>query len=166
MIIDNVDEATTYSKVLIGADKQTAYNICKEKCQSLEDFLNFYNNVVSNAMKNIGFLWESGDVSVAKEHISSNTLNEVMAKIVDEYPNQKANDIHVFLSSAPHEDHGQGINIASKVFEKLGYKVTNLGTNIPVKDIKKAIMEFKPDLVILAATLQTSLVDIALLILS
>lgn len=164
LLSEHIEESTHLSKLLILGDKEKAYSFCKEKVKDLDSFLIFYNEVISNAMKNVGYLWEVGEVSVAKEHIASNTLNDIVMKILNDYPDKDKKDIHIFLSSAPQESHGQGISIASKVYEKLGYKVTNLGTSVPVKDIINAIIEFQPDYIILAATLKTSLLDVAFLI--
>lgn len=163
-LIDHEMESISLAKTLILGDKEKTYEVIKSKAPTLDEFVKYYNEIISNAMKYIGYMWEIGDVSVAKEHLSSNTLNDTVMLILDEYPQSQKKDKHIFISSAPYELHGMGVQIASKVFEKQGYQVTNIGTNIPTKEIKKAIIEFKPDIVLFSATLQTSLLDIALLV--
>lgn len=163
-LLENEDESITLAKVLISGDSKKALDIAKSRSSTIDEFISFYNDIVSNAMKYIGYMWESGEISVAKEHIASNVLNDILIKLIDELPDQDDKYIHMFLSSAPNEYHGLGIKIASRVFQKLGFKVTNVGTNISSKEIKKAIMEFRPDVVVFSATLQTSLLDISLLI--
>ena len=88
------------------------------------------------------------------------TITNLLKNIPEQTPKGK----HIFLSCAPYELHGLGVKVASIVFEKLGYKVTSLGINIPPKEIQKAIREFQPDLILFAATLQSSIIDIAILI--
>lgn len=164
ILIDHENESIELANNLINANKDQAYNLIKQNSHTLDKFLFYYQNIVSNAMKYIGYMWEIGKISVAKEHISSNTLNETLTKILDEFPQHNKRDIHIFISSAPNELHGLGIKIASSLLEKQGFKVTNIGTNIPSKEIRKAILEFEPDIILLSATLLTSLLDIALLI--
>ena len=163
-LIDNKEESINFANSLISGNREEAYKLCKAKSNTLEEFLSFYDEIVSSAMKYIGFVWETQEVSIAKEHIATNTLDDILSKLIDSFKKENKNSKHIFLCSAPNELHGLGVKIASKIFQKLGFKVTNLGVNIPAKEIKKAIIEFRPDYIIFSAALQTSLVDIALLI--
>ena len=164
ILIDCEKEATLLTKYLITNDKKNVIKNFAKDVSSLDEFFLFYDQIIYNTMKNIGFLWERGEVSIGQEHIASNLLEEVLLEILHKFSAKKTNNKHIFLSSAPNELHGLGVKIASIIFEKLGYKVTSLGVNIPAKEIKKAIREFQPDLIIFSATLQISLIDIAFLI--
>ena len=166
MILDHEQEASLLVEYLVSNNKQAIVETFCNDIKNLDDFILFYDQVVFNAMKKIGYLWEVGEVSIAKEHISSNLLDEVLIQLLEKFPAavQEGKRKHIFLSSAPNELHGLGVKIASLVFKKLGYKVTSLGVNIPSKEIKKAIREFQPDYVLFSATLQASIIDIALLI--
>lgn len=164
VLLDNEQESVNFADLLINNEKEKAFEILKANSSVLEDFLHFYNETVSNSMKQIGFLWERNEISVAKEHIASNLLDQITTDILNRFKRQEPKNKHIFICSAPYELHGLGIKTASKVFEIMGYKVTNLGTYIPKKDIKKAIFEFNPDYILFTATMPTSLIDIALII--
>ena len=163
-ILDEEEKAKTFAQALISGDSKKALQLCKEESATLDNFLSFYNHIISNAMKYIGFLWESSELSISKEHIATNTLEEVIMEVLNSFENESKKEKHVFLSCAPSELHGLGVKVASKVFQIQGYKVSNLGSNIPFEEVKKAIIEFKPDFIILTATLQTSLIEVAFLI--
>jgi len=164
ILIDHSKEASLLTKYLITGDKKNVIELFCKNIQNLEEFFLFYDQIVFNTMKNVGYLWERGDVSIGQEHIATNLLEEVLIETLQRFPIKKSNNKHIFLSSAPHELHGLGVKIASLIFEKLGFKVTSIGVNIPPKEIKKAIREFQPDYIIFSATLQASVLDIALLI--
>jgi MerR family transcriptional regulator, light-induced transcriptional regulator len=164
ILLEYENEATLLVEYLVTNNKQAILETFCSAIKTLDDFFHFYDKIVFNGMKKIGFLWEQGDVSIAKEHISSNLLDDILTHLLEQFPVQKNKNKHIFLSSAPDELHSLGVKIASLVFEKLGYKVTSLGVNIPAKEIRKAIREFQPDYVLFAATLQSSIIDIALLI--
>lgn len=163
-IVDNVAEATSYADLLLTGNTQKAYEICKSASSSLESFLSFYNDTVRNAMKHVGYMWENNTVSVAQEHISTHVLEDVIIKVIDDLPKREDNNVHVLLSSAPEELHGLAIKIASRLLDKLGFKVTHIGVNIPSYEIIDFIIKHKPDIAILSATLPMSIIDIALLI--
>lgn len=152
-----------FTQLLIDGNKQAVMEQLTQFA-TLEKFLKFYSSTITQAMKNVGVLWEKNDISVAKEHLSTNIIESVVFEVLEQFIVENSNDKHIFLCSAPNEMHGLGNKIASIVLEKKGYKVTNLGGNLPSNEILKAIELFEPDFVILSATLQTSLIDIALII--
>ncbi|WP_164970001.1 B12-binding domain-containing protein [Arcobacter sp. CECT 8983] len=157
-------QAEDFAKNLIIGNNHYITDFFNKKVSNINEFLEIYNTTISNAMKYVGFKWEANEISVAKEHIATNTLEEVILSIIENLKESEDKDKHIFLTAAPHEYHGLAIKIAALVYRKLGYKVTSLGTSMPTKEIKKAIMEFKPDYIIFSATLKASLIDIALII--
>ncbi|NVJ52476.1 MAG: cobalamin B12-binding domain-containing protein [Campylobacteraceae bacterium] len=162
-ILDDV-EAVDFAKNLIIGNSPYITEYFTNNVSNIKEFLETYNTTISNAMKYVGFRWESNEISVAKEHIATNTLEAVILNIIENLEENKSKDKHIFLTVAPHEYHGLAIKIAALVYRKLGYKVTSLGTSMPTKEIKKAIMEFRPDYVIFSATLKASLIDVALIV--
>ena len=152
-----------FTQLLIEGNKQAVMEHLAQ-FTTLEQFLKFYSTTVTQAMKNVGILWEKNDISVAKEHLSTNIIESVVFEVLEQFIVENTIEKHIFLCSAPNEMHGLGNKIASVVLEKKGYKVTNLGGNLPSDEILKAIELFEPDVVVLSATLQTSLIDIALII--
>jgi len=164
ILLEYEKESSLLVEYLVSNNKKAILETFCKDIKTLDQFIFFYDQIVFNAMKKIGFLWELGEVSIAQEHISSNLLDDILIQILEKFPLQEEKKKHIFLSSAPNELHGLGVKIASLVFEKLGFKVTSLGVNIPAKEIKKAVREFQPDYVLFAATLQTNIIDIALLI--
>jgi methanogenic corrinoid protein MtbC1 len=154
------DEVHEFTKLLLDANKEGVCDILKSKINTLNDFLEFYNSTIAGSMKHIGYLWEVGDISVAEEHIASTTLHEATLKIIHSISPLDPKNLQIMLSSAPNELHSLGVEVASLIFEKLGYKVINLGVNIPAKEIVRAISINQPSCVILSATLTNSLVDI------
>lgn len=161
-ILDDV-EAVEFAKNLIIGNNQYIAEYFNTNVSDINEFLKVYNTTVSNAMKYVGFRWESNEISVAKEHIATNTLEVVILNVIEKLKEIKSKDKHIFLTAAPNEYHGLAIKIAALVYKKLGYKVTSLGTSMPTKEIVKAIIEFRPDYVVFSATLKASLIDVALI---
>lgn len=151
-------------KALLAGDKERCSTLLQERVTTLEEFVHFFDTTVHNAMIKIGYMWEAGEISVAKEHLASGTLYDVLVVFLDRFKAVQTKKLELFISSAPNEHHGLGIKIASIVLEKLGYQVTSLGIDLPSKEIFKAITEFKPDIFLLVATLPANALDVALLI--
>lgn len=162
--IEYEEEASLFAEYLISNNKAAILEQFCKKVTTIEGFISFYDTIVFNGMKKIGLLWEQGKVSIAQEHVATNLLDNVLINLLESFEVQECKNKHIFFSSAPNELHGLAVKIASLLCEKLGFKVTSLGVNIPAKEIKKAIREFQPDYILFSATLQSSIIDVALLI--
>lgn len=164
VLIDYEQEATDFANLLISANEKKINEILQNQIKNLDEFVKFYDEIIRNAMKKIGFLWEIGEVSIAKEHLATSTLNDAIFKRLELFEQEKDKDKHIFLTSAPNELHTLGTKIATKILQKKGYRVTNMPSELPTHKIKNAILEFKPDLIVISASLQTSILDIAYLV--
>lgn len=152
-------------KLAISSNEDEVLKISKEHCKSIDEFNDFFSNVLSNVMKKVGFAWEISEISVAKEHIASGIIESVSLQIVDSFPSQMKNGKIILLTNAPNEFHGMGLKIVGKILEKKGYKTINLGTSgSPSNDILNAIVEFKPDYVVFGVSISTNLYDVSMII--
>lgn len=164
-ILPNYEEdAQELVEVLLSGDIERCGKILEQSVSSLEAFVVYFDTIIQSAMIQIGYMWETTEVSVAKEHLASATLYDALVLFLEGFQTAPFNNIEIFISSAPYEHHGLGIKIASIVLKKLGYKVTNLGVDLPSKEIFRAIAEFQPDYFLLVATLSSNRLDAALLI--
>jgi len=160
-ILDNKQKVENLANLLIEGKKSEAFEVFKSECPDIGSFCKFYQNTFAPAMKKVGWLWETNTISVAKEHLASSVANDIIFNILEKLEIKEQNNQTILLSTAPEETHGLGNKIISKVLEKSGCTVINLGSSLPSADILKAIDEFIPDIIIFSATLPTSLYDIA-----
>jgi methanogenic corrinoid protein MtbC1 len=164
VIVDCVKLAKEFAHLLLSGDVTSGYEFAKKQILTVDDFVKFNNTIITNAMRYIGYEWEIEKVSIAKEHVATATLEKIINKLDHRLPAHPQKDSSILLSSAPNELHGLGQQIATMVYEKYGYHVVSIGSNLPAVEIKNGILEFKPDVVLVSATLQSSLIDISLLV--
>lgn len=164
LLLEENNEISILTKYLLSADIEKAKELLNSKASNIEEFLSFYSDIIYNAMKLVGYLWEDGTISVAKEHVATKTLSTIVFETLDSYPDHPINNKHIFLNCAPDELHSLGTQIAAKVLVKLGYKVTNIAPKVPTIELIRGIIDFSPDHIIFSATLPTSLIDIAFII--
>ena len=150
---------------LVNAKKDSFREVLFKNASTKEEFLNYFSTHVVKAMKKVGFMWEIGEISVAKEHISSAILEEVCFEVINSFPKQEANNKSVLLVNAPNEFHGLGLKFIAKLLENMGYKVISLGsTGTPSKDILRAVKEFEPSYLVIGVSISINLYEVALII--
>lgn len=158
-------ESNELYELLVNSQKNTfKERLYKNSCSN-EEFLNYFSTYVVKAMKKVGFMWEIGKINVAKEHIASAILEEICFEVINSFKDEEQKNKSILIVNAPNEFHGLGLKFISRILEKLGYKIINLGSNgTPKKDIIRAVNEFKPDYVILGVSLSINLYEVAMII--
>lgn len=133
----------------------------KDKFHQLmeKDLIKFDNNlflfieeIVNPLMYQIGQMWQLNQISVAKEHLSTSMIDEVVNEFVKSSFQKKENLIAI-TSTVGNELHNLGVKVVGKFLEKHGYNVKNLTSKISKQELVNAIFTIKPDLVVLSVTL-------------
>ena len=105
-----------------------------------------YENIIKNALYEVGELWEYNKISVATEHLASaiveGILNELYFKIIS---NDRINKT-VIVSCVESEFHQIGIKMINDLFEMNGWNSYFLGANTPVNELISFAKTIKPDI--------------------
>ena len=105
-----------------------------------------YENIIKNALYEVGELWEYNKISVATEHLASaiveGILNELYFKIIS---NDRINKT-VIVSCVESEFHQIGIKMINDLFEMNGWNSYFLGANTPINELISFAKTIKPDI--------------------
>jgi len=116
----------------------------------------FFDNVLTPVMYQVGDLWEKNKISTSIEHICSNIANRIVNVIMEK--NLAPNTKQKILICAPNgEQHHLGCEILDSFLSCKGYKVLNLSPGSPSESILQSIKTFKPDAVLVSITLQDNI---------
>lgn len=120
-----------------------------------------YTQVLLAAEKEIGELWHVGDVSVAEEHLVSETTRELMALVVARAAPAAPRGPKLLAASISGNAHDLGLRAAADLFRIAGWHCLYLGANVPARDIGSLAASTSVDVVLLNATLATQLKALA-----
>lgn len=120
-----------------------------------------YTQVLVAAEKEIGQLWHVGDVSIAEEHLVSETTRELMALIVAKHAPRRVHDRSLIAASVAGNAHDIGLRAVADLFRLAGWRCLYLGANVPAAELARSAAAFEVDLVVLNATLATQLKPLA-----
>ena len=115
-----------------------------------------YLDVLLPAQAEVGRLWHAGEITVAEEHLVSETTLQATVLLSAE-PASKQVDKTVLTAAVEGNAHDIGIRAVADFFRMAGWRSIALGANVPAAEIARAAQTFGTDIVALSTTLTTQL---------
>jgi methanogenic corrinoid protein MtbC1 len=108
----------------------------------------------------IGEAWHRGEIRIIDEHSASSLIRGWINSILLE--NVKTNrNLETIIGCAPTELHEIGSMIMALLVRNMGYSVEYLGCDVPIEDIIAYTADVHPKLVILSATMTSSVRELS-----
>jgi methanogenic corrinoid protein MtbC1 len=145
-------------EALCNADREKAVKIAA-KYQSLFNLVDFYDDLMTPVLYRVGDLWAQNSLSVATEHVCSNTAISLVEAINESNSGKgKMSSYTTIVICSPE---GELHQIASKIIESLllqkGFNIHNMSPSAPSGSISSYIESTKPALVMVSVTLSENL---------
>ncbi|MCA8938226.1 MAG: cobalamin-dependent protein [Planctomycetes bacterium] len=114
------------------------------------------SELLTATMREIGDLWHRGEISVADEHLATETALELVSALGDLLHIRPSKGKRVVVSCVPEEFHTLGPRIAAEFLRADGWQVSFLGNGMPPDAMLRFIQERGVDAVVLSMTLSDS----------
>jgi methanogenic corrinoid protein MtbC1 len=145
-----------YLAALLAGDVAQALEIAR--AISLPgDLEGFFLSVIQPAMYAIGARWETGELSIAHEHLASAITGRVVAGLSMARGPSKPWRGRAIVSAAPNEFHELGAWMLSDLLELDGWDVSYLGANTPKEDLVALVRRGRPAFLALSVTMSFNL---------
>lgn len=146
-----------FFEALIKGDRKKSNEILSKKLEENTSIEDIYEKVIKNAMYKIGELWETGEVSVATEHLASAIVESELNRIFDKVSSTKDKNKTAVLACVEKEYHQIGIKMVSDILEDKGWNTYFLGSNVPPKELIDFISSVRPDIIALSFSIYFNL---------
>lgn len=103
------------------------------------------------ALHELGSAWERGLISIADEHVASETLTRALARVGDTLPSRQ-NGPRCVLACAGDDEHTLGLSLAELCLREVGWTPIWLGRRTPLGEVARLVAEGNVDLVSLGAS--------------
>jgi MerR family transcriptional regulator, light-induced transcriptional regulator len=100
------------------------------------DGQSFLDDVIAPLLERIGDGWVGGEISPGQEHLASDVIDRILARLAD--PSGAPDGPALVVATLPGERHGLGARLVSAAATVNGWRVAYLGTDLPVADIVAA----------------------------
>ena len=156
-IIINNNEYKILLEYLLSGYKNKARDLVMSMYNSGIDIEWIYFNVLEKTLKEVGMLWESGEIDVWNEHYVSENILDIMRELKSNVRSIENKDISMLCLTAGSEQHNIGIKMISDMLESDGYKVIYLGSNVPTLSIINAIKIENPKVIAISVTISNNI---------
>jgi methanogenic corrinoid protein MtbC1 len=105
----------------------------------------------------IGRMWHLGEVTVGEEHFVTATSSLLFGAMRQRMSRAEPNGRCVMIASVPGNRHELAGRVAGLLLEAAGWRVVDVGTEMPSEDIVRSAADFGADLLVLGVMLTTQI---------
>ncbi len=142
-----------YAAAIERADGPEAQRLVRAALADGVPALDVLTQVVTPALRRIGDLWETDEITVADEHLATAITEGVLAIL---YPALAASAPlsreRILMACVEGDQHVMGLRMVADVLEGQGFEVIFLGADLPLPALLEAVEKHRPDAVALGAT--------------
>ncbi len=142
---------------LLAGDFHECFFLGQEMVKKTGTLESFYLDMIQPAMYRIGREWETGKISIAKEHLASAVVMRLLASIYSLFKHSSTDKGTVLVTALPNEYHVIGAWMVANILELDGWKTLFLGANTPVSDMLTLVHSEKPRILALSITMPFNL---------
>lgn len=136
---------------------QVNYNKClllsNENVKNKEEMVKFFEYIIKPAMYEVGSLWEAGEISIAKEHLTSSIVSRINSSLYSQFISLEVTKGRAVITSIANEFHEIGARIIADSLETNGWDVDYLGANTSLEDLIDLLITKEPLLVGLSVSM-------------
>ena len=143
----------SYCRSLLKGDREKAWNILNDAMEDGVGILEIFEHFFQASLRNVGLLWQTGRISVAKEHLFTSSTQNLMARIYPYIFVKPPSKSKVMAACVSGELHEMGIRMIADILELEGFDTTYLGANTPSDAIVSMLKESGAKILLLSATM-------------
>lgn len=157
--IDLNEVQTEFLKDLL----QNQLTVAFERIRSLSydgiGLLDLYKHVFEPTLKAVGYLWETGKISIADEHIISDLIERAVISLSEnvQRDNQPSKNLTAAFMLPGAEMHELPLKMTAELFKSAGWSVNYIGKSIPIFSVQQFLEKNKIDVFVLSITLKAHL---------
>lgn len=150
-------EVSAYLDCLLRKDRKGANDFILQLLQNDYTIEQIFVDILQNAMREIGRLWQVGKITVADEHMATVITQYVMTQLYPYIFGREKNGLTMVGLALGSELHELGIRMITDLFEYHGYETHYMGANMPLEGLFDYLVENKPNLLAVSATMTTNI---------
>ena len=135
----------------------------KESIRIYESFVNksaieeFNEKILNPTLEKIGSMWADGRLSIATEHISSNTAQSLIKIISENHKRSTLDKGKVIITTPVGEEHCLSCNMIESFLLSKGFTTFNLSPSTPANSLVEFIKSIHPTAILISITLDDNI---------
>jgi methanogenic corrinoid protein MtbC1 len=149
--------AGSYLLALLEGDRGRATRLVLDAAGAGHSVADLYLQVLLPAQEEVGRMWQEDEINVAEEHFATATAKMIMSQLRSCASVRESNGKTLLASAVAGNHHDIGLQAVAEFFEMDGWRVIQLGSDVPIRDLVEAVGFYQADLLGLSVSLRTQL---------
>lgn len=138
---------------LAGNRREALRLVIDEGIQKGATVLDVQLQVIQEAQRELGRLWQENTISIAQEHLATAISNMALSHLYDCAPQAPSNGKKVVVACVEGELHDFPARLVADALDLAGFEVRYLGANVPTDSLLPLLQRERPDLLALSVTM-------------
>ena len=117
----------------------------------------FYEKILNPMMSKVGSMWADGRLSIATEHVASNTAQSLIKIISEKHKKNNLDKGKVILTTPVGEEHCLSCNMLESFLLSKGFTTFNLSPSTPANSLVEFIKTIHPTAILVSVTLEDNI---------
>lgn len=142
-----------YVDVLLKGDRNAASRLILDAVESGASVQDIYLHVFQQSQYEIGRLWQTGQISVAQEHLFTAATQLIMSQLYSHVFTSKKNGRTLVAACVGGDLHEIGCRMVADFFEMDGWDTLYFGASTPTPSIVEAVRKHGAEVLAISATM-------------
>jgi MerR family transcriptional regulator, light-induced transcriptional regulator len=149
-----------YVAGLMAGDRRKSIAAIEDGRAAGLDLRTIYLSVLQPALREVGRLWECGEMTVAQEHLATAITQTVMSRLAADEPAPSGEGPMLIAACVDAERHVVGLRMVCDLLEQEGWTALYLGASVPARDLVRMVGERRPRALALSVSLPPHLLAV------
>lgn len=149
--------AGSYIEDILAGERGEATRRILAAVESGLSIRDLYLEVFEPVLAEIGYRWETNQISVGQEHYCTAVTQSIMAQLFPYIFSSSLKSKRLVATSVAGNLHEIGIRMVADLFEMSGWDTHYLGANMPVADLVASLRDLQPDAVAISVMLTSQI---------
>jgi excisionase family DNA binding protein len=152
----NHSHSTFFHSLVAGVEEEAACQVVSAHLQG-SSLTEIFDRLICPAMCRVGELWYKGELTVAEEHLATQTARSAIYKLRHVLPVPETSGDLAMCCAFESDFHELPTHLAQMAIENEGWEVMNFGANMPLYSLAEEVLHRSPAVVCLSATVFTDI---------
>jgi methanogenic corrinoid protein MtbC1 len=152
--------ARMYLEALLRGDRHVASRLVLDSVERGADLRDVYICVLQDVQREVGRLWMTNRISVAKEHYCTAVTQNVIARLYPRIMTVPKIGKRILVACVGGERHEVGARMVADLFELGGWDAIYLGADTPASAVADAVREHAPHALGISANMAFNLASV------
>jgi excisionase family DNA binding protein len=126
-------------RFLVAGDEPGAWSVVERALTTGYTPSQLYLDLLAPALRTVGERWSSGALTVGDEHTVTAVATRLIGRLGPRFVRRGRKHGTVVVGGAPGDPHALGVAMLADLLRAHGYRVVDLGANVPVRSFVDAV---------------------------